>query len=308
MNLAVDSDTVIDTNISGSDKRKRDVLSSSSSAGSPAQIDKKIKQGFSTSSEEELAESELSDEHTEMGDKDKKGAEEPKGSDALFKSLDDKLTSSFSLMKTELLSEIKSELKILVQESVAQVEGKVHDLQKENDQFKEDLAKVKAEVQENKQACDRLQHVAFNAAAHAVRNEQYSRKSTIRVFGVKQEDKENTTTLVLEIIKEKLKVELRPQDIDASHRVGKQQEDKPRGIIVRFVRRIHKEQVIGARRLLKGSGITVTEDLCVPMMQLYNRVRNSERVKNCWTWRGVVFAEDHQGKVHKITFGQPLPF
>lgn len=66
--------------------------------------------------------------------------------------------------------------------------------------------------------------------------------------------------------------------IDVAHRVGKKKKDRPRAIIVRFHNRDDRMEVLRERKKLKNTGITIVDDLCWELLQVFNRVRNDERV------------------------------
>ena len=68
------------------------------------------------------------------------------------------------------------------------------------------------------------------------------------------------------------------------------QHTKSTTVIVRFVNRRHRDEVIRHRKLLKGSGQAISEDLTTLNLQTLNRVRNDDRVQTAWTWNGRIRA------------------
>ena len=98
--------------------------------------------------------------------------------------------------------------------------------------------------------------------------EQYSRRNCIRVFGVPESPQEDTTTTICKIAQEKLHITLKPEDIDRSHRVRRRNppphpgsRPKPAAIIVKLTSYQHRQRLIVNRKNLKGSGISICEDL-----------------------------------------------
>jgi len=67
-------------------------------------------------------------------------------------------------------------------------------------------------------------------------------------------------------------------------------------ILVRFFKREHRDKVIQARRILKGSKFAITEDLTALNVRTMNRLRNSDIVRQSWTWNGRIFAILTNGK------------
>ena len=109
--------------------------------------------------------------------------------------------------------------------------------------------------------------------------EQYSRRNCLLINGIKKADppkenvseetsevstQENTDIAVLLIFNEKLGVDVHIKDIDRTHRIGKQKQknkDAPRPVIVKFSNYNTRERVFQARRKLKGTKITMVENL-----------------------------------------------
>lgn len=98
--------------------------------------------------------------------------------------------------------------------------------------------------------------------------EKYGRRNGVRIFGIASVAGENTNEEALKVFNSKLGLKLTEHDIGRSHRVGQPEKDgensvtaKPRAILVKLVRHDIKEKIIKNRKLLKGSGIIVVEDL-----------------------------------------------
>ena len=101
--------------------------------------------------------------------------------------------------------------------------------------------------------------------------EQYTRRTNIRIYGIPESNVENadahedTDNLATNFIKEELGVDLKPEDISRSHRVGKRSL-KPRPIIVQLSRHNKKVEILQKRRVLKQNErpYNVQEDLSQP--------------------------------------------
>ena len=88
--------------------------------------------------------------------------------------------------------------------------------------------------------------------------EQYSRRNSIRIFGIEKQTNEKLTETVCKFSKQKLNIDLQPQFIDRCHPVGNYRNRN--AVLVKFVSYEHKQDTIKARRALKGSGIIIAED------------------------------------------------
>ena len=88
----------------------------------------------------------------------------------------------------------------------------------------------------------------------------------------------------------KVKVDyISDRDIDRSHRVGRPRDDnKPRAIILKFLRHTDKETVIRVRRKLKGTGIVTREDLTKTRMGWISSLRDHVEHFKIWSNDGTV--------------------
>src|SRR5690606_10292505 len=104
----------------------------------------------------------------------------------------------------------------------------------------------------------------------------YQRLNNIRVYGVEEERNENVVQTVVGIINEKLDMQLSTTDIDTAHRLGSQDQDNARArpVIVRFLRRDDRMEVISRRKKLKGTSVSIHVDLTRPRAHL---LRSSQK-------------------------------
>ena len=117
--------------------------------------------------------------------------------------------------------------------------------------------------------------------------EQYSRRQCLRIFGVEEKDGEDTDKIVLDVA-EKVGATVSVGDIDRSHRVGVKRSDRPRAIIVKFVSYRKRNEVFKNKRKLKGSGITVREDLTKTRYALLQEAVKKHGFQHVWSMDGAV--------------------
>ena len=90
---------------------------------------------------------------------------------------------------------------------------------------------------------------------------------------------------VLKVFHDKMTLRhIRKQDLDAVHRLDGKKAGTSRGIIVRFVSRKTRDEVIANRRKLKkkdGKSLVIVEDLTKRNYHLYNVARDDPVVKLC---------------------------
>ena len=204
-----------------------------------------------------------------------------------------------------------SELKLSAQfiEQIERLRGEIFELQGEND-------RLKVKVEEQEELIEDMQDDIKSLKKEIERErelrndlEQYQRRDSVRFLGVPDEGKETPKQCeekVLDIIHNVLGLDyIQHSDISVAHRVGVR-ESKPRPIIVKFVTRKHKYEVIGKRRLLKGTKKGIIEDLTPLNMSRLFSAKNHPDVKNAWTKEGVVHVALENGRILKLRGGSLL--
>ena len=91
--------------------------------------------------------------------------------------------------------------------------------------------------------------------------------------------------MVLDAINDKFNMEMSQVSIDRSQRLGKRKGpgQKPGVIIEKFTRYKDRHLVFRNKKLLKGSGISVTESLTLKRMEHLKKVREQHGFANVWT-------------------------
>ncbi|XP_072168546.1 uncharacterized protein [Diadema setosum] len=181
------------------------------------------------------------------------------------------------------------------------LEGQVHDLQNECDNKSHQITVLKKEIS---QQSDRIQ----NLVQGQLNLEQYSRRNCIRIFGVREATGECTDNILCDIAQSKLGITINPAtDIDRSHRTGRKKPESashsPRPIIVKMTSYKRKHQILTARRKLKGSGISIHEDLTKHNVDLLRKATHHQKVKNAWSSDGRIIVEipaSHGKTINKV--------
>ena len=123
--------------------------------------------------------------------------------------------------------------------------------------------------------------------------EQYSRRNFLRFQGIKEIPDKCTDDTIIRLASEKMNVELRPCDIDRSHRLAPRSgtaNGRPHSIIVKFASYNARQAVFSKRTKLKGTNVYVHEDLTAYRQQLLRKVRQSPDVAKTWTNDGRIKA------------------
>ena len=105
--------------------------------------------------------------------------------------------------------------------------------------------------------------------------------------------------MVLDVINNKLNMEMSQIIIDRSHRLVKRKGlgQKPRAIIVKFTRYKDKHHVFSKKKLLKGTGISVTESLILKRMEHLKKAREQHGFANVWTLDRKIMFKGNDGNL-----------
>ena len=116
------------------------------------------------------------------------------------------------------------------------------------------------------------------------RHEQYSRRNCLLIHGVKENEKEDTDEVVIEFFEKEMEEKLSANDIDRSHRLGKEQSGtRPRPIIIKFTRYNVCNVIFRKKKILKGKAVSITENLTKKRITEMKVARETYGFKNVWS-------------------------
>lgn len=169
-------------------------------------------------------------------------------------------------------------------------------------------SKFEAKLAIHNQAVDKLNLQVTQLQVHSKmlekridEQEQNSRRLNVRVFGIPALKDENTREVVLKLFRDKLKIDVKNDEIANSYRIrAKNPNDKPPAIMVRFVSDNVRNAILANRKQIKTSTVQVKEDLTKFRLSLLNAAVKKFSFKNAWCLNGSVYFR--QGKdVHKVS-------
>ena len=213
-----------------------------------------------------------------------------------------------SVMKQMLSSEIEKLVKERVERETADLKTAISSLQAENQKLLDNVSKMEVTL-----------------ATKVDDLEQYSRRSCLRIAGIEEKENEDTSELVLELA-DRLNIDVRPDDIEVSHRVGPlrrrqsayvdgaddigmmvdSQPSKSREIIVMFRNRNARLALLKGRAVLrkKREKTYINEDLTQARKSLAFQCRQLKRenkIQKTWVYNGNINIMDNNGKNVKIS-------
>ena len=181
-------------------------------------------------------------------------------------------------------------------------EGEIHDIKCKMEKM--EVEKEKSDASQKKLELELTQRLC-KAEKELNEIQQYQRRNSLTIAGIDETEGENTDELVKNLAKEKLGVNLEDTDIEKCHRVGKPniKAKKPRIILIKFTSYKPRSTVIKQRRKLKGSKITIQEDLTKQNQELLKKASRKPGVVSSWTQDGRVYvsiATSKPGVTRKI--------
>lgn len=192
-----------------------------------------------------------------------------------IKTLVNKICSS-----EEFINQIAESIAAIVSK---ELKDKIHSLENENSMLKTKIIKQEEVYKTLNERHEKM--------------EQNYRNRGIRVYGVKESKNENTTKVITDLLKQKIKLNIKETKIESCYRIGKVQRDKPRVIFVYFGRLDIKKNVFSNKKNLKGSGIVIREDLTKDKVKILkmalDKVGENGKV---WTNDGRIFVKSNNSE------------
>lgn len=134
--------------------------------------------------------------------------------------------------------------------------------------------------------------------------EQGNKRNTLRLCGLPESENEELEQLLLSFINNDLKVSCDITDLDYFFRIGPEMDDKPRTLLVRFVRNSKRNEVLGAKNLLKGSTNSLFEDLTPERYSLLQETKKKFGNNKAWSSGGKIFYwDERKNKKMMVTVG-----
>ncbi|XP_069132016.1 uncharacterized protein [Argopecten irradians] len=204
---------------------------------------------------------------------------------------------------SKLKDDIQTEIQRQNEELVNTLKVRINYLESENEELKEKVSLLEQRESDSEDTICELES-KFNDL------EQQGRKNSVRIFGLTdpsvKESAEECVKRVVEFSNSKLKVPLRTEDIDIAHRLGKFDQSKKRAVIVKFTHRTKKFEIIKSRRILRNSGITVSEDLTRINQQRLSEAFRLNSVQNSYSIDGKLFVVLKNGKKRRLLYDTKL--
>ncbi|KAK3104199.1 hypothetical protein FSP39_025227 [Pinctada imbricata] len=162
----------------------------------------------------------------------------------------------------------------------------VESLQEQLNECKKEMRGMHTKINENER------HAAI-AVSSSNYNEQYSRKTNIKIYGVKENQRENTNEVARENILKSAGVSVNEHDVVACHRIPGGRRDQPRPILLKLRNSECKAQVMRKRAQVKrsGTGIRLADDVTAANSALINKLHDHPDIDSAWYFNGSVYGQ-----------------
>ena len=214
------------------------------------------------------------------------------------------------------------------------IEGETYNLKRDRDSHQNQINAIKAEKEEIKGVLTSQRQKLSDTEQNLNSLQQYTRNWSLRFFGIGETEGETVTDCidkVVTLVKNKLNVDINSTDIEIAHRTGRRpnrdERDgpeymesgevggagagprpgaaptgaRPRPIIVRFYSRLVRDSVLIKRRVLKGMGLSIGEDLTPENFKLLKRVQEHSGTLSSWSHRGKILTKLKNGVILQVT-------
>ncbi|KAK6175951.1 hypothetical protein SNE40_014323 [Patella caerulea] len=141
------------------------------------------------------------------------------------------------------------------------------------------------------QELNALKATSNQAICMANYNEQYSRKTNIKILNLTQTDNTNLQATVIKVISQVTGKTISNNDLVAVHHLPSKFQDKPKPVLVKFRNSDIKRSIMINRSKFFDRNIKVFDDITRHNSQLINRVKRIPSVESAWYYNGSVYAK-----------------
>lgn len=169
-----------------------------------------------------------------------------------------------------------------------------------------DVKSLITEIKELKRIIQEKDKVIKNFEVRVEELEQYSKQDNVIINGLKIEKNKGDADIqnsvedqVLETLASK-DIMVNKNNISACHTIGKARNDGTQSIVLRFVKRKEKTNLLFCARKLKGTGIYINEHLTKTNSYMYKMARDLKKngkIDSTWTRDCKIYIKNTRGQI-----------
>jgi hypothetical protein len=189
------------------------------------------------------------------------------------------------------------------------LEGRFFDLDVKVDKMGDEIKALHKENEILKSKLHKQEQKVISVSSQQNDLEQYDRRWNVRVYGVKEkgdETAQDCARAVCGIFNDQIGVSVSDDELEAVHRTGPKPPKGVRPIIVRFRSRKQRDSVLADRKKLKGTKVSIDEDLTSANYKLCRAAYKHTKTLSTWSSNGKVLAKLKNGKTLRIPYGADL--
>ena len=210
-----------------------------------------------------------------------------------LKTISSLFQSEFSKFHAQ-LDDTKQEILSKISQIESQLADRITCLEIENGQIKSDMEKVLKSNEKLENRINLLECKLQLSERKELENEQYSRKSNVRIYGLPgPTDTEEPKRIVCDFLNSSLKLNppLAIESVDVAHRVGQKTPRGTQTMLVRLMRHDDKMRVIRQRKSLKNTGRSISEDIAKGYIDYMETLKKNPQLNQVWFFNGKVFCK-----------------
>lgn len=212
-------------------------------------------------------------------------------------------SNASSAFNTEIMEAINAALDTKLDQLAARIETmvttKIEELEKKFQNVEDEVKKLKDDVDDSINHVESMLKDDIDLTwEYAVRNEQYSRKNNLRVLGLAEDERENLEEKFIKFVEDNLEEEISTDEIEIIHRIGarrsgggeqgSRRDGKPRPVIVKLLSHKSKMKILLKRKMLKGKGLVIVEDMADDIVKRLKELKSKRSVESSWFSNGKI--------------------
>lgn len=184
-------------------------------------------------------------------------------------------------------------------EKVAHLEEVIDGLNLDINNLREHISDCKKEMRGMNAKMQQNSRNVKQALTKSNYNEQYSRKTNIKIYGVSEKKDENTYEVTREVLQKNAGVSIIPQNVVAVHRIPNAKRTQPRPILLKLRNSECKAEIMRKRSQVKksGNGVRLVDDVTAANAKLIKQLTENENVESAWYFNGSVYGKCGEQRV-----------
>lgn len=175
-------------------------------------------------------------------------------------------------------------------------------------QVREELILLRSELKAKDETISQMNKKVSSLEAQVEALEQYSRRNCLRLAGAPETENEDVVERTLQVFNDKMELDppITMDEIDRIHRIGKKEDEKTRGILVKFATYRSRKRVMDSRKKLKSDSVPLSkamflsEDLTRQRdkhLYEFRCLKRKKAIADVWSHDGTVLIRDPQNRI-----------